>query len=160
MKVIFDFSKQQIAIEGDGPELVDVLKLARDVAPKMPQISILTAGNNGGKDALTDPPKPPSGNGSMSKREWARRLNLISNVEKLTALGYYATKIEGKDSFSPKEMADGFGHCGFQKPSQMAVTVFDARKKYGYLETVGHGLCRLTTSGENLIIGKLEEKTD
>ncbi len=157
MRVTFDFFKRNISIEGDAPELVQVLTLAKDIAPKLPEITILTSGD------VKDPHKPdaakPASNHDrqLPMREWARRLNLANHVERVTALGYFATKIEGKESFSPKEMSTWYNHCGFQKPTQMAVAVFDAKKKYGYLESVGHGQCRLTTSGENLIIGKLEE---
>ena len=78
----------------------------------------------------------------------------------MTALGYYATKVLGKDTFSPKEMSEWFNHCGFIKPSQMAVAISDAKRKYGYLESAGHGLWKLSTSGENLVIGKLEEPVE
>lgn len=38
----------------------------------------------------------------------------------------------------------------------MPVAVFDTKRKYGYIESTGHGAWRVSTSGENLIVGKLE----
>lgn len=157
MMVTFNFSTQQITIEGDAPELVKVLELAREVAPKLPEIKILTAGNGKPQPDSSDNQRPGTNGRQLPMREWARRLNLTNQVERITAIGYYMTKVQARDSFSPKEMSEWFTHCGFQKPSQMAVVIFDARKKYGYVESTGHGQCRLTTSGENLVLGKLEE---
>jgi hypothetical protein len=164
MKVTFDFVKRQIGIEGDAPELVEVLKLAREVAPKLPDINILTQPDSPRESTPSGTSSPVVQNGQSSQngqrqlpmREWARRLSLNSNVERITALGYYITKIESHASFSPKEMSEWFAHCGFQKPTQMPVAIFDAKKKYGYVENLGHGRWKLTTSGENLMIGKLE----
>lgn len=164
MRVLFDFAKRQIAIDGDEPELLELLKLVRDVAPKLSHINILT-GPPQSESASSAAAVAPQ-NGSLSDtqnprrqpplREWARSLDLHSIVERVTALGYYATKIEGKDSFSPKEMGDWFTICNFQKPSQMPVAIFDAKKKNGYVENIGHGKWRLTTGGENFVLGKLE----
>ena len=54
-------------------------------------------------------------------------------------------------------MGDYFIQCGFHKPSQMPVAVFDAKKKQGLVENAGHGAWKISTQGENLIIRKIEE---
>jgi hypothetical protein len=159
MRVTFNFASRQVAIEGDAPELVKILELVRGIAPQLPEINIQT-GNGGGSGGAAQENKtvsPPINGRQLPMREWARRLSLASHVERVTALGYYATKIEGKPSFSPKEMSEWFTHCGWEKPSQMPVPIFTAKTRFGYLEAVGQGQSRLTTSGENFVIGKLEE---
>jgi hypothetical protein len=39
----------------------------------------------------------------------------------------------------------------------VARPVFDAAKKHGFLESAGHAKWKLTTQGENLITGKMNE---
>jgi hypothetical protein len=52
-----------------------------------------------------------------------------------------------------------FTMCGFQKPAQMPVALFDAKRKYGYTENTGRGMWRISNQGENLMIAKVEEST-
>ncbi|HQU46417.1 MAG TPA: hypothetical protein PK867_26660, partial [Pirellulales bacterium] len=66
-------------------------------------------------------------------------------------------KIENRPSFSPKELDGWFTMCGFQKPSQMPVALFDTKRKYGYADNIGRGMWRISTQGENLITAKLNE---
>jgi hypothetical protein len=54
-------------------------------------------------------------------------------------------------------MSEWFGHCGFTKPSQMSVVVFDAKRRHGFIDSAGHGQYKLTTNGDNLVIGKLNQ---
>jgi hypothetical protein len=42
----------------------------------------------------------------------------------------------------------------------MPVAVFYAKKKFGYVQSAGRGKWRLTTNGENLIVGKLNQADD
>jgi hypothetical protein len=163
MKVLFDFSAGQIGIEGDGPELVQLLQLVHEIAPKLPAINILTtppkAGNgqtNGaGKHSLiADHPAPANG---TTMRQFVRSLSLGSVAERITAIAYYQKHHGQRDSVSPKEMADWFTHCGLQKPSQMPVAMFEAKKRCGYMENASHGLWKISTQGENFVTGKLEE---
>jgi hypothetical protein len=169
MRVTFDVAKRQISIEGDAPELLDVLKIVREIAPKLPQISIATQTEPATTVQIMQPEEGQSqigighqrqitnGNGNtLSMREWVRRLPLGNHSERIAAIGYYATKIEGRGAFSPREMSEWFSHCGFQKPSQMSVAINDTGRKCGYIESVGHAAWKLTVSGENLIVGKKE----
>jgi hypothetical protein len=78
-------------------------------------------------------------------------------AEKIAAIAYYVNKVEGKHSFSPKDVDGWFTMCGFQKPTQMGVALFDAKRKYGYVENIGRAMWRISTQGENLILGKTEE---
>lgn len=92
-------------------------------------------------------------------RQFARSLSLSNAPERIAAIAYYINKIEGRPSFSPKEMDGWFTMCGFQKPSQMAVALFDSKRKYGFTENIGHGMWRISNQGENQIIAKIEESS-
>src|SRR5205807_885031 len=72
VKVTFNFSSQHIVIEGDAPELVEILKLVREIAPKLPQINILTAGEK--QPAQSEGTKKTLNGGHLTMREWARSL--------------------------------------------------------------------------------------
>jgi hypothetical protein len=166
MNVTFDFSRKQIAIDGDELELVELLKLVREIAPNLPQITInavegkspppretdYSGGGNGGSGGTSG--------GTQTLRQFARSIALNTASERIAGIAYYYKTVEKRDSFSPKEMSEWFTHCGFQKPSQMPVAVFDCKRKSGYLENAGHGRWKLSNSGENLIIGKLEDRTN
>lgn len=167
MKITFDFSRKQVGIEGDGPELVALLQLVRDAAPRFTEIRIVTESNS---VPPPDPVHPRNGSegdqekltkqrvqGWQTLREFARSLAPSNMAERIAVIGFYVAKYEGKPSFSPKDMGEWFGVCGFEKPSQMAVAIFDSKRKYGYLENVGHGDWRLTSAGENVVIRKIEE---
>jgi len=90
-------------------------------------------------------------------RQFARSLTLSNSAERIAAIGYYVNKIQGKTSFSPKEVDGWFTMCGFQKPAQMSVTLYDAKRKYGYVDNIGRGMWRISNQGENLIIAKIED---
>jgi len=165
MQVTFDFPKQQINIEGEELELVELLKLIRDIAPKIPAINIVaqtaqgdeSLGNGGaGKNHK-------GGNGSggaLTMRQFVKSIVLTNISERIAAIAYYQKQHNSTPSVSPKELAEFFVQCGFQKPVQMPVAVFDAKRKYGFMESVGHGRWRVSTQGENLIVGKLEAKSE
>jgi hypothetical protein len=166
MKVVFDLSAGRLAIEGDGPELIRVLEVARDLAPNIAQIQIVTSA--GAQEHATQPqaqqpknpqngldPSPTATPGTM--RQFARGLSLNNAPERIAAIAYYINKIEGRHSFAPKDMDGWFTMCGFQKPSQMPVALFDAKRKYGYVDNIGRAMWRISTQGENLIAGKKED---
>jgi hypothetical protein len=166
MKVVFDVSAGRLAIEGDGPELIRVLEVARELAPQVRQIQIITSGSDPDRAAESrDQQSPDAQNGTTpsqsappgTMRQFARSLSLSNAAERIAAIGYYANRIEGKSSFSPKEMDGWFTMCGFQKPSQMPVALYDAKRKYGYVENIGRAMWRISHQGENLIIGKIED---
>lgn len=163
MKVLFDLSSGRIAIEGDGPELLKILQAARELAPLVTQIQITSNMTESVATNSEDAQRPTStnslGNGAsnMTMRQFARSLALDNASERIAALAYYA-KLEGKPSFSPKEMDGWFTMCGFQKPSQMPMALFDTKRKYGYAESVSRGSWRVSNQGENLIIRKIEER--
>jgi hypothetical protein len=92
-------------------------------------------------------------------RQFVRSLTLDNASERIAAIAYYANKVEGRQTFSPKEIDGWFTMCGFQKPAQMGVAIFDCKRKYGYLENVGRGMWKISTQGENLILGKLENNS-
>lgn len=157
MHVTFDFSNRRISIEGDAPELVQVLTLAREIAPNLPAINIITEPQKNGNGV----PRLGNDHGSESTqtlRQFVRSLSLSNAAERIAAISYYQNKVAKVPSVSPKEMGDLFTQCGFQKPKQMPVALFDSRRKYGYMESAGHGAWRISTNGENLIVGKLEER--
>ena len=84
-------------------------------------------------------------------------MTLENIAERVAAIAYSVNKVEGRPSFSPKEMDGWFTMCGFQKPSQMPLALFDTKRKYGYAENISRGLWRISNQGENLIIRKTEE---
>ncbi|MHC4398391.1 MAG: hypothetical protein ACYTG0_01785 [Planctomycetota bacterium] len=169
MKVVFDVAAGRLAIEGDGPDLIRVLEAARELAPGITQIQIITSGGdhsetaqtefegsrhtqNGGPPDQSAQPAPPK-----TMRQFARSLSLGNSAERIAAVGYYANKIEHKQSFAPKDVDGWFTMCGFQKPAQMSVAMYDAKRKYGYVENIGRGMWKISNQGENLIIGKIED---
>lgn len=164
MKVVIDVSAGRLAIEGDGPDLIKVLEAARSLVPHVSQIQIITSGepsrDGGQNDQREGQPtggQPPA-SGSKTLRQFVRALALNNAAERIAAVGYYVNKIEGKQGFSPKEMDGWFTMCGFQKPSQMSVALFDTKRKYGYIDNgSGRGLWKISTQGENLIIAKIED---
>jgi hypothetical protein len=159
MQITFDFPKQQINIEGQELELVELLKLVREIAPKIPSINIVTQTSKTPPAAITsngDQPRDENNGGRQTMRQFVRSIDLGNISERIAAIGYYLKTHANRPCVSPKEMGDLFVQCGFQKPTQMAVAVFDAKRKYGFMESAGHGLWRISTQGENLIMGKLE----
>jgi hypothetical protein len=159
MRVTFDFPRQQVGIEGDGPELVQILSIVREIAPNLPSINIVTnqsavAPDRGSSNGIRS---ESAGNSApKTMRQFVKALPLKSVYERIAAVAYYQNQFGGRPNFSPKEMGEWFVQCGFSKPSQMPVAFFDSRRRYGYIESASRGLWRITTNGENLIIGKLE----
>lgn len=163
MKLIIDFAASQITIEGDGPELVTVLQAARDVAPMISEIKLLTGTSTPKREEPADPSGGTGVTAGGSKRQWksmrefTRWLGLASIAERLTGIAYYVKLHEGKTTFTAKEMDGWFTLCGFEKPAQMSVALSDAKRKAGTMEGAGYGNWKLTTTGENLITRKIEE---
>jgi len=166
MKVVIDVSCGRIAIEGDGPELLKVLEAARQLAPDVRQIQIVTSVADSNGQTQPQPASLPVDQESakmsvepskMTLRQFARAITLDNASERIATVAYYVNKIEGRQSFSPKELDGWFTMCGFQKPSQMPVALFDTKRKYGYMDNIGRGMWRISTQGENLILRKLEE---
>lgn len=160
MKVMFDVGAGRIAIEGDGPDLLKVLELAREIAPRVAQIQILTESEIVDKPANVEErrvsdARPPA---RQTMRQFARSLALDNVAERIAALAYYTQVFEGRQSFSPKEMDGWFTMCGFQKPGQMPVALYDTKRKYGYTDNVSRGSWKISNQGENLIIRKIEER--
>jgi hypothetical protein len=163
MQVLFDFSKQQITIEGEELELVELLKLVREIAPKIPAINIKAQGSQVSDDPSPPLGAPPARNGSgttQTMRQFVRSIDLTSMSQKIAAIAYYQKHYGANPTFTPKDMGGFFTHCGFQRPAQMPVALFDAKRKYGYVESSGHGMYRVSTQGENLIVGKIEAKPE
>ena len=77
MKLLFDFSQQRISIEGDGPELLELAAIARELAPKLPKLEIHTVGEslNGSGEGPKDP--PANDLGMKKSGETVRQLSLI-----------------------------------------------------------------------------------
>lgn len=167
MKVVFDLSAGRIAIEGDGPELLKVLESARSLAPQVAQIQLITGHRPDAEQTISrengeilprperQSPQSPQGPGTL--RQFVRKLSLDNISERIAAIAYYIIKIEGRPSFSPKEMDGWFTMCGLQKPSQMPLALFDAKRKYGYTESNSRGIWKISNQGENLIARKIEE---
>jgi hypothetical protein len=164
MKIVFDVSAGRLAIEGDGPELFKLLEAAKELVPSISQIQIVTGSKPAQNPPRTDVPADgttelalPSTVPSGTLRQFARSLTLANIAERIAAIAYYVNKVQGRPSFSPKEMEGWFTMCGFQKPAQMSLALFDTKRKYGYADNFSRGLWRVSNQGENLIIAKIEE---
>lgn len=164
MKVVIDVAAGRLAIEGDGPELLKVLEAARLLAPNVSQIQIVTSRGSDNRETGTDQASDHRSEAIASSqhtapktlRQFVRSLSLDNSAERIASIAFYVNKTEGRPSFSPKEMDGWFTMCGFQKPAQMAVALFDAKRKYGYADNIGRGMWRISNQGENLIIAKIE----
>ncbi|MBI4598127.1 MAG: hypothetical protein HY737_07005 [Candidatus Omnitrophica bacterium] len=153
-KITFDLRDGQIVIEGAEKELIEILQVAKTVAPHFKDVNIH------GEVASTEEARgitSPSGR-KTTVREFAKELPVSTFYERIAAIAYHAIKHERRASFSPKEMEDWFGLCGFKKPSNMRVAFNDAKRKYGYIERKGHGQWTISTGGENIILEMLERK--
>jgi hypothetical protein len=160
MKVELNFTKGQATIEGDGPEVLGVFQLIKEIAPKISEIKIVSGGEPkgaGSVDSADKGAKHGGGTGKLTMREFARALRPSGLSEQIVVIAAYVERVEGRAAFSAKEMNEWFVICGFQKPSQMSASLFDAKRNNGFLEKAGHGVWRLSTSGENLAIRKMEE---
>lgn len=161
MKVIFNIAEQKICIEGEGEQLVEVLKAVREVAPSISHIQIEATSTG---DAKQSPASRKDRNGdsggssvlgTKTLKQFVRSLRLGNTAERISVIAYHMKHNENRDSFSPKEMSAWFTMCGLAKPNQMPVALFSAKKRHGYVESSGHGRFRISTNGENLVVGKL-----
>ncbi|MBI3320322.1 MAG: hypothetical protein HYZ89_07050 [Candidatus Omnitrophica bacterium] len=151
-KITFDLRAGRIVIEGAEAELVKILQESKSIAPHFKDINIH------GEVANADEVRgiaTPSGR-KTTVREFARSLPVNSFYERIAAIAYHVIKYENRASFSPKEMENWFGLCGFQKPKNMRMAFNDAKRKYGYIERKGHGQWTIATGGENKILEVLE----
>ena len=167
MKIEFNFETQAVSIEGDGPDVVRLLELVQTIAPNLPKISINTAGTKKKAKGKGDSPSDDdesnldsANRNGETLRQFCRKLRLDSNSEKLVAIGYYKKEREEITCFTLREMDQWFTFCGFKKPGQMSVAMFNARKRFGYVESAGHGKWQVTRNGDNLIIGKLNADSE
>ena len=142
MKLILDFAASRIGIEGDGEELLTVLRLAREIAPSLAHIEIHTAAR-----ALEVPKSPQkqgvsashenrnigSNGGGVSSgqtlRQFVRTLKLDSIPERIAAVAYYKKTYENVESFSPKEMSAWFSVCAVSEALADAGGDFQCRQK-------------------------------
>lgn len=167
MQIVFDFSNQKIEVIGEGPELTALFTLVRDIAPKLPSITVTTTGapssggaplmGNGSAQSGSATPDTQHHHGSQTMRQFVKSLALSSLSERIAAIAFYQAKTLSRPTFSPKDMADWFTQCGLEKPSQMPVAVHSAKVRSGFVENAAHGSWKLATQGENMIIRKIEE---
>jgi len=159
VKLTFDFGSRQIIIEGKGDELVKLILKVKSLIPHFSEIRIIDEQKSAKPQVISSQPTTQlaleQNKGSL--RQFAKSLSLSNTYERIAAIAYYAIKIEGKSSFTVKEMGDWFGLCGFQKPAVMPVALSDAKRKYGYVESKGRDQWVISTAGENKIM-ELKEK--
>jgi hypothetical protein len=165
MKVLFDINNGRIGIEGDGPDLIAILQLAREIAPSLSKIELITSakseGNLEGRSDNAEEKTPEEKRalirgGVPTLREFVKKVAPTNTPERIISIGVYQSRYHKVESFSPKEMADWFTHAGLQKPTQMPVALHAAKQRYGYVESPGHGRWKVTTAGENAVTRKLE----
>lgn len=156
-KITFDLRAGKISIEGAESELLTILQEAKTLAPKFKNIVISSSGQ-GSSEGLPEDAQQLPATRKPAMRDFGRSLSLGNTYERIAALAYHAIKVESRMSFSPKEMDDWFGLCGFKKPGNMRVALADAKSKYGYVSSKGYAQWTIATGGENLIMEKLEAK--
>lgn len=157
VKLTFDFGSRQIIIEGKGDELIKLAQEAKSLAPHFSEIRIIDEQKSVKPQVVPSQITTPLEQNKGSLRQFAKSLSLSNTYERIAAIAYYAIKVEGKSSFTVKEMGDWFGLCGFQKPAVMPVALSDAKRKYGYVESKGRDQWVISTAGENKIM-ELKEK--
>lgn len=161
LKVTFDPRTGKISVEGESKDLIAVLEAAKGVAPHFKHLSVGPAASGAETDESADGKDAHGAGGGGRKpamRDFGRSLVLDNVYQRIAALAYHAIKIEGRTSFSPKEMDDWFGLCGFKKPANMRVALADAKAKYGYIVSKGYAQWTIATGGENLVMEKQEGK--
>ena len=84
---------------------------------------------------------------------------LENTYQRIAAIAYHAIKVDMKNSFSVHEMENWFSLCGFKKPGLMRIAMYDAKRKYGYVESKGKDQWTISTGGENLVMEKLESRS-
>ncbi|MBI3021034.1 MAG: hypothetical protein HYY59_03420 [Candidatus Omnitrophica bacterium] len=161
-EVEFDFRRGRIVVRGQESGLLKLAQAAKELAPHLKEIRIIggaasesddeaRAGERGqGEHPLVSGRKP-------AIREFAKSLPLANTYERIAALIYHAIKIEKKNAVSIKELEDWFSLCGFKKPRLMRIAVYDAKRKYGYVESRGKDQWTISTGGENVLMEKLEK---
>jgi hypothetical protein len=94
VKVTFDFDKRQIAIDGDAPQMVEILQAARELAPLLSQIQINTVASapTAARQSAERSTGGAATNGSspvnigMTMKQWVRQLRLDNNYERVAAI--------------------------------------------------------------------------
>ena len=157
IKVTFDPRTGKIIVEGESSDLLAVLAAAQKVAPHFKHMSIGPATMSEEEEVVRGG-ESASSSRKPAMREFGKSLSLGNTYERIAALAYHAIKTEGRTSFSPKEMDDWFGLCGFKKPGNMRVALADAKAKYGYVVSKGYAQWTIATGGENLVMEKIEGK--
>lgn len=168
MRVTFDFANQCISIDGDSPDLLEILKEVKTLAPMLTTISIETVSKSSVQAANRRQPGEPQVNTNQpdnpgipkTMREFAKSLNLTSAMDRIAAIGYFKKVYGNQPHFSPKEMDEWFTQCGLQKPKQMSVTLSDTKRLRGYVDSSGRGDWRITPEGENHVVSLIDKNGD
>lgn len=158
IKLTFDFNKGQIIVEGSEGDLLKVAQEAKTLAPLLKEIRVITQQSETQQEVKKEDRADTqfSSGRKPSVRDFAKNLPLSNTYERIAAIAYHAIKIDGKASFSVKELGDWFGLCGFKKPAIMSVALSDAKRKYGYVDSKGRDQWTISTGGENVIMEMLE----
>lgn len=61
-------------------------------------------------------------------------------------------KKEGRETFSPQDMAGWFEMAGLPKPSNMPFVLYDASRRFHYIESKGHSKWTLSQAGKDLVL--------
>jgi len=160
MKITLDFGRKVVTLEGTKDETAALLNKVQELAPDMTEVRLILDGAGG----QGEPPPPPAGGGLQPRpatttlRDFAKKLAPDPQVERIAVIGYYVTKYQNKDSFSPAEVADWMALCGWPKPDVPARALFDAKSRRGYVESKGRGKWAITTEAENFVLSLLESK--
>jgi hypothetical protein len=156
-RVTFDIRQGLITVEGPAADLNALFETVRAAAPSLKEIRVI-ASNGGSLQESGSVSGEPRSERKPSLRDFARKFSLENTSQRIAVLAYHAVRIDGKGTFTVKEMNDWFGLCGFKKPTQMPVALQDAKRKYGYVETKGRDQWTIATGGENLVLELVESR--
>ena len=161
MKITFDLRGGRIVLEGTEADSIKLLEAVKAVAPAIKHITLDAKGESPTTEfplaTVSVIPGMTASPSTTSLRDFARSLPTSSYYERVATIAYFVAKREGRASFTPKEMEDWFGLCGFKKPSNMRVILADAKHKYAFVTNRGRGQWVINTAGENLVL-ELQER--
>jgi hypothetical protein len=160
-RITFDLRRGIITVEGPATDVGKLFDGVRTLAPAIKHINIvstevLPAPRGVDLGAPLDASDLSPAGRKLGVRDFARQFTLENTYQRIAVIAYHNAKVAEKGTFSVKEMSDWFGLCGFKKPTQMAVALSDARRKYEYVQNKGRDQWAIAVGGENLVLELLE----
>ena len=158
MELILDFQSKRLIIKGeDDQKVLEAVGAVRSLISKF-EVTIVPSG-----EAIKEPVPPaprliqpsvfgPNMNTTMREFGKALKPHATSLYDRIAVLAYYATRKEGRTSFTPSELTQWFSICTFDMPKKhMSIYLFDAKRKTRYVDSKSRGQWTLAPDGENRV---------